>query len=122
MNETLSSIVKQVVKKKNKKKLKNNEKNKLNVKKVRQNQIDELTSKFKSLTLNLNILSKQLKQQDQSCKMSRQANVTDSDYASNLRSTCYECDKIKHNMRNCADINTLINQEIIYQDDSNHLA
>ena len=53
----LSSIVKQVVKKKNKKKSKNNEKNKSNVKKIRQSQIDELISKFESLTLNLNVLS-----------------------------------------------------------------
>ena len=35
-DEMLSSIVKQVVKKKNKEKLKKNEKNKLNVKKVEQ--------------------------------------------------------------------------------------
>ena len=46
--------------------------------------------------------------------MSRQTNVTDSDYASNFRSIYYECDKIRHNMRNCAEINALINQEIIY--------
>ena len=46
--------------------------------------------------------------------MSRQINVTDSDYASNLRSTYYKCDKIRHNMRNYAEINILINQEIIY--------
>ena len=38
-------------------------------------------------------------------------NVTDFKYASNFRSTCYECDKIEHNMRNCADIDALINQE-----------
>ena len=55
-------IIKQVVKKKNKKKLKKNEKNKLNVKKVRQSQIDNFTSKFKLLALNLNVLSEQLKQ------------------------------------------------------------
>ena len=67
-------------------------------------------------------MSEQLKQQDWSCKVSRQANAADSDYASNFRSTCYECDKIRHNMRNCADINTLINQEIIHQNDSDHLA
>ena len=41
-------------------------------------------------------------------------NVTDSDYASNFRSTCYRYDKIRYNMRNYADINTLINQEIIH--------
>src|SRR5881394_220707 len=61
-DRTLSSVVKQVVKKKNKEKLKKNEKNKLNVKKVKQSQINKLTSKFKSLALNLNILSEQLKQ------------------------------------------------------------
>ena len=61
-DEMLSSVVKQVVKKKNKKKLKKNEKNKLNMKKIRQNQINELTLKFKSLALNLNILFEQLKQ------------------------------------------------------------
>ena len=71
MNRTLSSVVKQVVKKKNKEKLKKNEKNKLNAKKVRQSQINKLTSKFKSLTLNLNILFEQLKQWDWSCKMSK---------------------------------------------------
>ena len=53
--------------------------------------------------------------------MSRQMNVTDSEYASNSRSTCYECDKTEHNMRNCADIDVLINQEIIHQDDSDCL-
>ena len=63
-NEILSLIVKQVVKKKNKKKLKKNEKNKSNAKKVRQNQINKLTLKFKLLALNLNVLSEQLKQQD----------------------------------------------------------
>ena len=54
--------------------------------------------------------------------MSRQTNVTDSKYASNFKSTCYECSKIRYNMRNCADIDTLINQEIVHQDDSDHLA
>ena len=48
--------------------------------------------------------------------------MIDFNYASNFRFTYYRYDKIKHNMRNCADINTLINQEIIYQDDSNYLA
>ena len=60
----LSLIVKQVVKKKNKEKLKKNEKNKSNMKKIKQSQIDKLISKFESLALNLNILSEQLKQQD----------------------------------------------------------
>ena len=60
----LSSIVKQVVKKKNKEKLKKNEKNKLNMKKIRQNQINKLILKFELLALNLNILFEQLKQQD----------------------------------------------------------
>ena len=46
--------------------------------------------------------------------MSRQINAADSDYASNFRSMCYRCDKIKHNMRNCAEIDALINQEIIH--------
>ena len=110
----LSSVVKQVVKKKNKEKSKKNEKNKSNVKKVEQSQINKLTLKFESLALNLNILSEQLKQQDQSCEVSRQTNAADSEYASNFRSTCYRCDKIRHNMRNCADINTLINQEIVH--------
>ena len=41
-------------------------------------------------------------------------NVTDFDYASNFKFTCYEYDKIRHNMRNYADINMLINQEIIH--------
>src|SRR5205814_8207362 len=116
------SVVKQVVKEKNKKKSKKNEKNKSNVKKIEQSQINKLTSKFKSLALNLNILSEQLKQQDQSCKVSRQTNAADSEYASNPRFTCYRCNKIRHNMRNCADINMLINQEIIHQDDSDHIA
>ena len=49
-------------------------------------------------------------------------NVTDSEYASNFRFTCYECNKIRHNIRNCADINVLINQEIVHQDDSDYLA
>ena len=49
-------------------------------------------------------------------------NSTDSDYASNFRSTCYECNKTEHNMRNCTEINILINQEIIYQDDTDYLA
>ena len=35
---------------------------------------------------------------------------------------CYEYDKIKYNMRNCAEINALINQEIIHQDDTDCLA
>ena len=70
-DETLSLIIKPVMKKKNKKKLKKNEKNKLNVKNIKQNQINELISKFKSLTLNLNVLFEQLKQQEWSCKMSR---------------------------------------------------
>src|SRR5436190_9236759 len=63
-NRMLFSVIKQVVKKKNKEKLKKNEKNKSNVKKVRQNQIDKLTLKFELLALNLNVLSEQLKQQD----------------------------------------------------------
>jgi len=54
--------------------------------------------------------------------MSRQTNAADSDYASNLRSTCYECNKIRHNMRNCAEINALINQEIVHQDNTDYLA
>ena len=57
MNKMLSSIVKQVMKKKNKTKLKKNEKNKLNAKKVKQNQINKLILKFKLLALNLNVLS-----------------------------------------------------------------
>ena len=77
--------------------------------------------KFKSLALNLNILSEQLKQQDQSCKMSRQTNAADSEYVSNFRSTCYKCNKIRYNMRNCADIDALINQEIVHWDDSDYL-
>ena len=64
--------------------------------------------------LNLNVLSEQFKQQDQSSKISRQINAADFEYASNFRSTCYKCDKIRYNMRNCADINMLINQEIIH--------
>ena len=55
-------IVKQVVKKKNKEKLKKNEKNKLNVKKIEQNQIDKLISKFELLALNLNMLTEEIKQ------------------------------------------------------------
>src|SRR5204862_1363821 len=110
------------MKKKNKEKSKKNKKNKSNAKKIKQNQINKLTSKFELLALNLNILSEQLKQQDQSCKISRQINVTDFEYASNLKSTCYRCDKIEHNMRNCADIDMLINQEIVHQDDSDYLA
>jgi len=113
-DEMLSSIVKQVVKKKNKEKSKKNKKNKLNVKKIKWSQINKLTLKFKLLMLNLNVLSEQLKQWDQSCKISRQMNMTNSNYASNFRSMYYECSKIKHNMRNYAEINTLINQEIIY--------
>ena len=62
VNRMLSLIVKQVVKKKNKKKLKKNEKNKSNTKKIEQSQINNLILKFKSLALNLNILSEQLKQ------------------------------------------------------------
>ena len=54
--------------------------------------------------------------------MSKQTNVADSDYASNFKSTCYRYNKIKHNMRNCADIDALINQKIIHQDDSDCLA
>ena len=110
----LSLIIKQVVKKKNKKKSKKNEKNKSNVKKIEQSQINKFTSKFKLLALNLNILSEQFKQQNQSCKISKHTNAADFEYASNFRSTCYKCDKIRHNMRNYADINMLINQEIIH--------
>ena len=61
-DRTFFLIVKQVVKKKNKEKSKKNEKNKLNTKKIEQNQINKFILKFKSLTLNLNILSEQLKQ------------------------------------------------------------
>ena len=61
MNRTLFSVVKQVTKKKNKKKSKKNEKNKSNTKNIRQSQINELTLKFESLTLNLNVLFEQLK-------------------------------------------------------------
>ena len=46
--------------------------------------------------------------------MSRQMNIIDSDYASNFRSMYYEYDKIRHNMRNCTEINALINQEIVH--------
>ena len=67
-----------------------------------------------SPTLNLNILSEQLKQQDWLSKISKQTNTTDFEYASNFKSTCYECDKIEYNMRNCADIDMLINQEIVH--------
>ena len=41
---------------------------------------------------------------------------------SNFRSTCYKYDKIRYNMRNCADINMLINQEIIHWDDIDYFA
>ena len=61
-DETLFSVIKQVMKKKNKKKLKKNEKNKSNAKKIEQSQIDNLILKFELLVLNLNILSEQLKQ------------------------------------------------------------
>ena len=61
-DEMLFLIVKQVVKKKNKEKLKKNEKNKLNMKKIKQSQINKLILKFELLALNLNILSEQLKQ------------------------------------------------------------
>ena len=54
-------------------------------------------------------------------KISKQINATNSDYASNFKSTCYECDKIKHNMRNYVEINVLINQEIIHWDDTDCL-
>ena len=57
--------------KKNKEKSKKNKKNKLNVKKIKQNQINKLISKFKSLALNLNILSEQLKQWDWLYEVSR---------------------------------------------------
>ena len=53
--------------------------------------------------------------------MSRQTNMTDFDYASNFRFTCYKYDKIKHNMRNYVKIDALINQEIIYQDNTEYL-
>src|SRR5204863_9373172 len=86
-DEMLSSVVKQVVKKKNKEKSKKNEKNKSDAKKIKQSQIDKLISKFELLALNLNVLSEQLKQQNQSCKMSRQTNAADSEYASNFRFT-----------------------------------
>ena len=46
--------------------------------------------------------------------MSRQINVTNSDYASNFRFTCYKYSKIEYNMRNYADIDVLINQEIVH--------
>ena len=115
-------IVKQVMKKKNKKKSKKNEKNKSNVKKIRQNQINNFILKFELLALNLNILSEQLKQWDWLSKVSRQMNAADSKYASNFRFTCYRCDKIRYNMRNCADINILINQEIIHQNNTDYLA
>ena len=94
--------------------MKKNEKNKLNIKNIRQSQINKLISKFKSLTLNLNILSEQLKQQEQSCEMSRQSNSANSDYTSNFRSMYYKYDKIKHNIRNYAEINVLINQKIVH--------
>ena len=71
VNEMLFLIVKQVMKKKNKKKLKKNEKNKSNAKKIKQSQINNFILKFKLLMLNLNILSEQLKQQNQSSKISR---------------------------------------------------
>ena len=71
-------------------------------------------SKFKLLVLNLNILSEQFKQWDWLSKVSKQMNATDFDYALNFRFTCYRYDKIKHNMKNCVDINVLINQEIIH--------
>ena len=48
--------------------------------------------------------------------------MTDSDYTLNFRSTCYKYNKIRHNMRNYAEINVLINQEIIHQDDTDYLA
>ena len=62
-------------------------------------------------------MSEQLKQQNQLCKVSKQTNAADFEYASNFRFTCYEYNKIEYNMRNCADINVLINQEIVYQND-----
>ena len=74
------------------------------------------------LALNLNILSEQFKQQDKSCEMSKQMNVTDFDYASNFRSTCYRCSKTEHNMKNYVEINMLINQEIIHWDDTDYFA
>ena len=52
--------------------------------------------------------------------MSKQMNAADFEYASNFRSTCYECSKTEHNMRNYTDIDMLINQEIVHWDDSDH--
>ena len=48
-------------------------------------------------------------------------NTADFDYASNFKSTYYKCSKTEYNMRNCADINILINQKIIHWDDSDYL-
>ena len=48
--------------------------------------------------------------------------MIDFDYVSNFRFTCYECDKIEHNMRNCVEINVLINQEIVHWNDTDYLA
>src|SRR5436190_12543639 len=119
---TLPSVVKQVVKEKDKEKPKENGKDKSNAKEVGQSQIDELTSKFESLALNLNALSEQLKQRDRPCEVPRQANAAGPGYAPNPRPTCYGCGKTGHNMRNCADIDALINQGIVHRDDSGRLA
>ena len=54
--------------------------------------------------------------------MSKQTNATDFNYTSNFKSTCYRCSKIRYNMRNCVEIDMLINQEIVHWDDINYLA
>ena len=121
-DETLSSVMKSAEKEKEKeeekKKLKNKSKNKLNVRTVKKNQIEKLISKFESLMLNLNVLSEKMKQQNQQSEMPRLMNMTDFEYASNLRTSCYECDLTEHLMRVCFEIDALINRKVVHQDDT----
>ena len=110
VDETLPLALKPVERKEPKEK----SKDKADTKTVGQSQIDELTSKFESLALNLNALTEEIKQRGRTGEMPRPANQAGPGYAPNPRAPCYGCGMSGHNMRNCPDIKKLINKEIIH--------
>ena len=96
-------------------------KDKADMKTVGQSQIDELTSKFESLALNLNALTEEIKQRGRTGEMPRPANQAGPGYAPNPRAPCYGCGMSGHNMRNCPDIEELINKGIVHRDSTGKL-
>ena len=73
------------------------------------------------MALNLNVLTKEIKQWEWTSKMLRPVNQADPGYTPNPRASYYGCGMSRHNMRNYPDIKKLINKRIIHWDSTDKL-